>query len=91
MYFKKSLTEHQTNSDLTNGCVLVTFWAKTAELLPKFNRIGDIIRIHRANIGQYRNHKTFMCNVDYGTTWAIFKGASLDDQDNNLDLIPHES
>jgi hypothetical protein len=38
-------------SDPTNGCVSVTFFAPTKEQLPQFKRVGDIIRIHRANIG----------------------------------------
>ena len=45
------------------------------ELLPQLKRVGDIIRIHRANIGQYRNYKTFMVNMDFGSSWALFRGA----------------
>ena len=37
-------------------------------------KVGDIIRIHRANIGQYRNYKTFYANIDFGSSWAIFNG-----------------
>jgi hypothetical protein len=37
--------------------------------------VGDIIRIHRANVGLYKNFKTFMCNIDFGTSWALFKCA----------------
>ena len=45
-----------------------------SESLPNLKRVGDIIRIHRANIGQYRNIKTFMVNMDFGSSWAVFRG-----------------
>ena len=45
-----------------------------SESLPNLKRVGDIIRIHRANIGQYRNSKTFMVNMDFGSSWAVFRG-----------------
>ena len=41
--------------ELNNGCVKVTFFSKTLEALPNIKKVGDIIRIHRANIGIYRN------------------------------------
>ena len=37
-------------------------------------RVGDIIRIHRANIGTYKNYKTFSVNLAYGSSWVIFSG-----------------
>ena len=46
---------------------------KYAEKLPKTQKFGDIIRVHRANIGQYRNQKTFLANIDFGSSWVIFK------------------
>ena len=54
----------------------MSFFANKIELLPQLKRVGDIIRIHRANIGQYRNFKTFMVNMDFGSSWALFRGAS---------------
>jgi len=52
--------------------------------LPRFNRIGDIIRIHRANINQFRQHKVFIANIDYGSSWILFKGGSQDDEVENV-------
>lgn len=37
-------------------------------------RVGDIIRIHRANIGTYKNYKTFSVNLAFGSSWVIFSG-----------------
>jgi len=62
--------------DQSNGCVSVTFFAHNAEQLPQFKRVGDIIRIHRANIGSYKNYKTFSVNLAFGSSWVIFSGFS---------------
>lgn len=61
-------------SDPNNGCVSVTFFAHQQESLPTFMRVGDIIRIHRANIGTYKNYKTFSVNLAFGSSWVIFSG-----------------
>lgn len=61
-------------SDPNNGCVSVTFFAHQQEALPTFMRVGDIIRIHRANIGTYKNYKTFSVNLAFGSSWVIFSG-----------------
>lgn len=37
-------------------------------------RVGDIIRIHRANIGTYKNYKTFSVNLAFGSSWVIYSG-----------------
>lgn len=69
-------TMHYKNNpqDNQNGCVSVTFFAHNAEQLPQFKRVGDIIRIHRANIGTYKNYKTFSVNLAFGSSWVIFSG-----------------
>jgi hypothetical protein len=36
--------------------------------------VGDIIRIHRANIGIYKQYKTFSVNLAFGSSWCIFSG-----------------
>ena len=61
-------------SDVNNGCVSITFFAKDKDLLPHFRKVGDIIRIHRANIGSYKNYKTFSVNLAFGSSWVIFSG-----------------
>ena len=61
-------------SEGTTACISVTFFASLESQLPQFKRVGDIIRIHRANIGQYKNFKTFSVNLAYGSSWCIFSG-----------------
>ena len=36
--------------------------------------MGEIIRIHRCNIGQFKSNKTFFVNMGYGSSWIIFEG-----------------
>jgi Telomeric single stranded DNA binding POT1/CDC13 len=61
-------------SDQSNGCVSVTFFSKDKDQLPTFTKVGDIIRIHRANIGTYKNYKTFSVNLAFGSSWVVFAG-----------------
>ena len=61
-------------SDPNNGCSSVTIFAKHTDQLPTFARVGDIIRIHRANISLYKNAKSFCVNLSYGSSWVVFDG-----------------
>ena len=54
--------------------------AKSPEFLPNITRVGEIIRVHRANIGQYKNYKIFNANIDYGSSWVVFRGAEEYDE-----------
>ena len=63
-----------TSAEQQNGCVSVTFFAHNQDQLPQFKRVGDIIRIHRANIGIYKHYKTFSVNLAFGSSWCIFSG-----------------
>lgn len=88
MYYKKTNEEkqegyrgQQANTDLTNGCVSITFLAKDKDMLPKIKKVGDIIRVHRCNIGQFRNFKTFYANIDFGSSWVLFRGASEESEE----------
>eukprot|EP00349_Pseudokeronopsis_sp_Brazil_P004637 CAMPEP_0202971470 /NCGR_PEP_ID=MMETSP1396-20130829/27743_1 /ASSEMBLY_ACC=CAM_ASM_000872 /TAXON_ID= /ORGANISM="Pseudokeronopsis sp., Strain Brazil" /LENGTH=165 /DNA_ID=CAMNT_0049700903 /DNA_START=164 /DNA_END=661 /DNA_ORIENTATION=+ len=55
-------------------CSLVIF-AKKFEDLPLSQRIGDIIRVHRATVGQYNKVKQFTANMFFNSSWAIFSPA----------------
>lgn len=61
-------------NDPTSGCVSVSFFSKDKDTLPTFTKLGDIIRIHRANIGNYKNYKTFSVNIAFGSSWVVFPG-----------------
>ncbi|CDW77815.1 alpha telomere binding protein [Stylonychia lemnae] len=62
------------SGDTTNVCISVTFFGSSIEQLPVFKRIGDIIRIHRCNIAQFKERKTFSVIINFGSHWVIFDG-----------------
>ena len=50
----------------------VVLYAKSFEDLPIIHRIGDIIRVHRAQVGLYNKQRQFNANVFYNSSWALF-------------------
>lgn len=50
----------------------VILYASRFEDLPIIHRIGDIIRIHRANLRMYHNERQFNVNVYYKSSWALY-------------------
>lgn len=55
-------------------CTLVLF-GKKFEDLPITQRVGDIIRVHRASVGMYKNTKQFTANIFFNSSWALFSPA----------------
>ncbi len=72
----KIIDPSQQGTGKDNSCVAlnVTFLSTTLDNLPTFKKIGEIIRIHRCTIGSYKNSKSFLVNMNYGSSWAIFEG-----------------
>ena len=50
----------------------VTMYAQRFEDLPIVLRIGDIIRLHRATIRMYNNHRQFNVSMHWNGAWALF-------------------
>jgi len=61
-------------TDLSNGYATVSIYAQTADKLPHIKRVGDIIRIYKANVSTFKNVKQFIVNMRLGSQWAIFDG-----------------
>ena len=57
--------------------------SKQLSRLPVIKRVGEIIRLHRANIGYYQGNKTFLLNMDFGSSWAVFEGMVREKPNNN--------
>ena len=55
---------------IVEHCTLVLF-AKKFEDLPISQRVGDIIRVHRVNVGIYKKVKQFTANVFFNSSWAL--------------------
>lgn len=59
-------------------CTLM-FFAKTFADLPVTQRIGDIIRVHRAYVQEYKGVKQFTSNIFFNSSWALFSPLSSKD------------
>lgn len=57
--------------DASDYATLVLY-AKRFEDLPIVQRIGDIIRVHRATLRLYNNQRQFNASVFYNSSWALF-------------------
>lgn len=56
---------------------LVTFFAKRMEDLPVVRKIGDIIRVHRAIVKDYKGIKQFNVNITYNSSWCLFHSSDI--------------
>lgn len=63
-------------------CTLVMF-AKRFEDLPITQRVGDIIRVHRAYAGTFKGVKQFTANIFFNSSWALFSPLSLKSKPQN--------
>lgn len=52
-------------------CTLVMFASKYEDL-PVSQRIGDIIRVHRASVSTFNDAKQITANVFFNSSWALF-------------------
>jgi len=58
-------------------CAQVVIYAKRFEDLPIVHRLGDIIRVHRANLRMYKGTRQFNVNVYYKSSWALYSTDKL--------------
>eukprot|EP00347_Sterkiella_histriomuscorum_P023869 403333104 len=72
--------------DDVNCAIAITIFHKNPEYLPTFKRVGDIVRIHRCNIGYFKERKTFSVIIPFGSSWVTFEGREkkeiFEDQQN---------
>jgi hypothetical protein len=70
-------------------CTLVLF-ANKMEDLPISQRVGDIIRVHRATLTEFHGLKVFQANVFFKSSWALFSPVTLKDRLKNEMFIDVE-
>lgn len=58
--------------------VNVVFFAKTFEDLPIIQRVGDIVRVHRAKFQHYNDMKQLNVNMYYRSSWCLFIGSDTE-------------
>ena len=54
--------------------IQMQLFAKSTDDLPHIFRIGDIIRVHRINVGEFGNQMNLNGNIYLNTSWVIFDG-----------------
>ena len=71
------------NTSTTTKYLQCSFFssANNTDKLPRVFRVGDIIRINRCYCSVFRSNKILQGNIDYGTNWILFKGATEDAED----------
>jgi len=50
----------------------VVIYSKRFEDLPIILRLGDVIRLHRATLRMYSDHRQFNVSVQWSGSWALF-------------------
>jgi hypothetical protein len=50
----------------------VVIYANKLEDLPFVHRIGDIIRVHRADLKIHNKHRQYNVNMSYKSSWALY-------------------
>ncbi len=58
--------------------VTVVFYAKNFEDLPIIQRVGDIIRVHRAEFHYYNDRRQLNVNLYFRGSWCLFVGNEKD-------------
>ncbi len=50
----------------------LNIWSKDLQGVPVCSKVGDIIRVHRGTIAEYRGKRQFNVNVGFKGSWALF-------------------
>lgn len=71
--------------------ISVVFFAKRFEDLPISQSIGEIVRIHRATVGQYKDRTQLTVNICFNSSWALFSPptiATTEKKAATIDYVP---
>jgi len=52
---------------------VIIIYANKFEDCPIVRQIGDIIRVHRANVKEYKNRRQYNVNVNFNASWSLFE------------------
>lgn len=56
------------------NAVNLVFFAKSFEDLPIIQRVGDIVRVHRAQLRHHNDERQLVANMYYRSSWCLFIG-----------------
>ena len=77
------------NDGIIEYCNLV-FFANKFEDLPISQRVGDIIRVHRASVQNYKESKQFTANIFFNSSWALFSPNIVKGQNKQEEFRPFQ-
>ena len=79
--------EPKSTNDMQYAVIII--YASRFEDCPIVRQIGDIIRVHRANVKDFKGRRQFNVNVNFNASWTLFetnpRHALKGDDDNNSD------
>lgn len=52
--------------------ISIVFFADKFDDLPVCQKVGDIVRVHRATVSTYKDRKQLTANVCFNSSWALF-------------------
>jgi hypothetical protein len=55
----------------------VVFFANKFDDLPVCQRIGDVVRIHRAGVTTYKDKRQLTVNICFNSSWALFPATPM--------------
>ena len=61
----------ERNKDFEFAVIII--YANRFEECPIVRQIGDIIRVHRANMKMYKGRRQFNVNVNFNASWTLFE------------------
>lgn len=59
---------------------LVIVYAKRLEDCPIVRKVGDVLRVHRANTREHKGTRQFHVNVNFNASWVLFPACPSDDK-----------
>jgi len=77
------LTSKFDSKGIAETVSLVCFGASFDDL-PVCQRIGEVIRVHRAAVGTWQGQKQLTANVAFSSSWAIFAPKSFQKNDEMM-------
>lgn len=82
-----------TDDGVVSTATVVFFGAKFEDM-PVSQRVGDIIRVHRATLSTYRDMKHFTANLCFNAAWCLFspspKKAAIGSNNTHLGFMKEE-
>jgi hypothetical protein len=87
------ITDQSCPIDPETGVVTnytLVLFAKHFEDLPISQRVGDIIRVHRATVGNFQGKAQFTANIFFNASWAIFPPSQLARQPKEIEFRPFQ-